>query len=153
MPWPPPPPHLYCPPVGCPRGGCARAGPWWGVPGGDPAAPPSRQRRLARPVRFGVSPSSPRAACAPGGASLAVGPVGALSIARPAGETADPLAGVPRIRGRVVSTESAFGADDVLRTEVVLADETGAEVGRFAVPGGRVGGDFWVIDGVPAFIP
>ena len=74
-------------------------------------------------------------------------PARALSIAgAPAGSG-------ERVRGRVASTVSAYGADGVLRTEVVLVDEGGGEAARFTVPGGRDGGDLWVVDGVPAFLP
>ena len=79
------------------------------------------------------------------------GPAGALSIATPAG---GPEATAPgaRVQGRVVAAESAWDPDGVLRTTVVLADGSGVETARFAVPGGRVGGDFWVVDGVPVFL-
>ena len=75
-------------------------------------------------------------------------PAKALSLAAPAAGEGS----ASRVRGRVVSAASAFDADGVLRTEVVLADEAGRETGRFRVPGGRDGGDVWVVDGVPVFL-
>jgi hypothetical protein len=47
---------------------------------------------------------------------------------------------------------SAYGVDGVLRTEVVLAGEEGTPVARFTVPGGRDGADYWIVDGIPAFV-
>ncbi len=80
-------------------------------------------------------------------------PASALSIAVPAAAEGA-VSGLPRVvRGRVVSAESSLAPDGVLRTEVVLVDGSGAESGRFVVPGGRAGGDVWVIDGVPVFLP
>lgn len=80
---------------------------------------------------------------------FAAAPAGALSIAvPPEGAPAD----APRARGRVASASAAFDADGVLRTHVVLVDDRGAEAARFAVPGGTVGGDRWIVDGVPAFV-
>lgn len=76
------------------------------------------------------------------------GPAGALSIA------GDPSAGAgERVRGRVASAVSTWGADGALRTEIVLVGEGGGETARFTVPGGRDGGDLWVVDGIPAFLP
>jgi hypothetical protein len=84
--------------------------------------------------------------------AAAVGPAAALSMAVPAPGPEAVTSG-RRLQGRVVSATSDFGSDGVLRTEVVLADASGLETGRFQVPGGRVGGDVWVIDGVPVFLP
>jgi len=53
--------------------------------------------------------------------------------------------------GRVSEARSSRDPDGVLRTHVVLVDEAGLEVARFAVPGGVEGGVRWVADGVPAF--
>lgn len=83
-------------------------------------------------------------------ALLAPTSAGALSVAAPAAPGAGVVA--ERASGRVARAESAYDADGVLRTHVVLEGAGGAVTARFSVPGGVDGGDRWVVDGVPAFV-